>query len=211
MDDATAQRAGQAAAGRDVARRLTVAGLRPGDFGVLDVEVRQVHPARTFQRKRGGEGSLCRVTLGDASGEVDLVLWDDEIGLTRDGTLRPGAWLRVQGLTVKDGWKGGVELGIGGGRITPHAAPADAGGAAGPAGPLEGTLTALGDTHVVTGPDGPRFKAEATLQTADGEAFVTLWDDAVKALQGRVGDALTVPDAVPHPVLEGYWVAGTPP
>lgn len=182
-------------------RRSTVAQLEVGAFGVLDAVVDQVHPSRVFQRKRGGEGMLCRVTLSDATGTIDLVLWDDEIRLTHEGPLVPGGHVRLRGATVKAGYRGGIELGLGSAVVEPMDMP-------GPPNMLAGVLRELGATQVVDGPDGPSFKAEAVVDTPDGPAMLVAWDDAVKALQGAVGDEVVVPEAVPHPALPGCWIAG---
>src|SRR5687768_11761202 len=79
LEPATAARLARARGGAEVANRLQVATLEPGRVGVLDAQVRAIAPSRTYDRKRGGQGLLQRVTLADATGEVDLVLWDDEL------------------------------------------------------------------------------------------------------------------------------------
>lgn len=183
-------------------RCLTVADLEVGRFGVLDAMVEQVHPTRVFQRKRGGDGMLCRVTLSDATGSIDLVLWGDEIRLTREGPLLPGCRVLLRGATVKAGYRGGLELGLGSAVVEAVASR--------PAG-LRGVLRELGPTEVVQDAGAPAFKAEALLDTAQGPATLIAWDDAVKALQGRVGQEVDLPQAVEHPALPGYWLAGRGP
>jgi ssDNA-binding replication factor A large subunit len=119
IDPATADRLRRALAGEEVERRLQVRDLAPGDAGVLDVEVVRWGPTRSYSRKRGGTGQLARLSLADATGEVEMVLWDDEVPRLRDWP--PGTRLRLRGAPVKSGWKGGVELGLGSARV--EAAP----------------------------------------------------------------------------------------
>src|SRR5688572_18471856 len=145
FEPATAERLARAGAGEDVARHLQVAGLEPGDVGVLDVQVRGVSPARTYDRKRGGQGLLQRVTLADATGEVDLVLWDDETRQAKDGPFQAGAFLRLRGAAVKAGHRGGVELGLGSALV--ETAPERPVGR-----PIEGTLASLGEVRPVGAP-----------------------------------------------------------
>jgi hypothetical protein len=112
LSPAVAERLDRARSGHDESRHLTVAGLAPGMFGVLNVTIVQVHPIQTYRRKQGGDGLLGRLRVADATGEVELVLWDDETNHIRDGTFGAGVQLRLAGATVKQGFRGGVELGL---------------------------------------------------------------------------------------------------
>jgi hypothetical protein len=210
----TAARLSLARAGADPARRLRVATLEPGQAGVLDVEVRAVGPARPYDRRRGGQGLLQRVTLADGTGEVDLVLWDDERRQCQDGPFQPGAFLRLRGVAVKAGHRGGVELGLGSALVEPLPAPASASasgavpgtGAATSAGVLEGRLAAIGEVRPVGAPPAMRFTVEATLETTAGPVQVAAWDQAVKALRAvGVGGRLRIQGAAPNPLLDGWW------
>jgi hypothetical protein len=203
LDAATAACLARARAGEDVARHLKVAALVPGDVGVLEVQVRAVAPVRTYVRKRGGEGLLQRVTLADATGEVDLVLWDDETRQAKDGPLQPGAFLRLRGAAVKAGHRGGVELGLGSALVE------GLGVAFGAATTLEGVLVSFGEVRPVGDPPAVRFTMEAVLDTVSGKATLVAWDAAVKSLRiARPGDRVIVQGALTNPLLDGWWTAG---
>lgn len=212
MDDdllapATAARLARARAGGDVARRLQVANLEPGDNGVLEVQVRGVAPARTYERKRGGQGLLQHVTLADATGEVDLVLWDDEVRHTKEaaGAFQVGAFLRLRGASVKAGHRGGVELGLGSAIVEAVALSPSTGG------PLEGTIAAFGEVRPVGAPPALRFTMEVTLETPRGQVRVAAWDDAVKQLRAAgLRAEVRLPAAVPNPMLDGWWTTSGP-
>lgn len=214
LDEATAARLARARAGEDVARRLLLAALVPGDVGVLEVQVRAVAPTRTYERKRGGQGLLQRVTLADASGEADLVLWDDEVRQAKagDGPFQPGAFLRLRGAAVKAGHRGGVELGLGSAvveRIDPPLAAAAAAGSR--AGPLEGVLRSFGEVRPVGAPPALRFTMEAELDTPRGPVRVAAWDEAVKQLRAAgLGAAVRLPNAEANPLLDGWWTVRAP-
>ncbi len=115
LEPATAARLARALAGEPSERHLTIRELQPGDAGVLEVEVVRWGPTRSYNRKRGGSGQLARLMLADATGEVEMVLWDDEVARLREWP--PRTWLRLRGAPVKAGWKGGVELGLGSARV----------------------------------------------------------------------------------------------
>src|SRR5687767_10668446 len=61
LDPLAAARLAAARAGADLAVRLRLGDLTPGQVGIVEAEVRAVAPVRKYQRKRGGEGLLVRV------------------------------------------------------------------------------------------------------------------------------------------------------
>ncbi len=174
-------------------RRLRVADLDVGVWGVIDVVVDQVHPPRTFRRKNGSDGTVSRVTLSDDTGTIDMVLWDGEGELTR-GELAAGKRITIRGPTVKAGWKGGIELGLGA-AIIEAKETADT--------TLRGTIVAIDDTEIVDG----RFRAEVELG-AKGETWrLVLWDEDIKAARDAgIGGAFAVAGEH-HPSLDGWFIA----
>ncbi|HLF16469.1 MAG TPA: OB-fold nucleic acid binding domain-containing protein [Candidatus Thermoplasmatota archaeon] len=202
LEPSTAERLRRARSGEEVARRLRVADLEVGDVGILEAVVRTVSPVRSYNRKRGGEGLLCRVTLEDGSGEVDLVLWDDEARLAKDGPFRAGSALRIAGATVRTGWKGGIELSLGDAEVT-EAAPPSA------ASVLEGVLRSLAEAEAVGSPPAVRFRAEAVVETPAGPVRIVAWDALLLEMRRRgVGAPVALEGVAPHPFLDGWWVAG---
>lgn len=210
LDPATAGRLARARAGEDVTRRLSVAALEPGQVGVLEVQVRTLSPTRTYDRKRGGQGLLQRVTLADPTGEVDLVLWDDELAKAAPGgPFQPGAFLRLRGAAVKAGHRGGIELGLGSAAVEPLSSSASA-ASNGPV-DLEGLLGAFGEVRAVGAPPAMRFTMEAALDTDTGLVRVALWDQAVK--QARACGERTrvrLSGCTPNPLLDGWWTCSGP-
>ena len=116
LDPATGQRLAHTGEGQDTARHLTIATLEPGTFGVLVATIVQVEPVLPYRRKAGGEGLRGRLRLADSTGEVELVLWDDETAHVRDGTFAAGRRIVLRGASVKPGYRGGIELGLRGAR-----------------------------------------------------------------------------------------------
>lgn len=183
------------------ATRLRLGALEAGAVGLVEAEVRGVGPVRRYARKRGGEGLLQRVTLADATGEADLVLWDEETRLARaDGPLQAGAHVRIHGPLVRAGRSpGALELGITGAEVVALPAPPDR--------VLEGRLTSIGTTRPVGEPPALRFTAELTIETDRGPVRVAAWDAAVKgALAAGLGARVRVTGR-PNPFLEGWWTA----
>jgi hypothetical protein len=203
VEPATLKRLRQAQEGHDTSRHLAIAALAPGGVGILEATVAQVGAVRDYTRKRGGKGELCRVILSDGTAEVDLVLWDDEVRHTRDGLLRPGARIRLSGATVKAGYRGGVELGLGSARLelvppTPSS----------PAYRFTGVLQELGETRIVGEPPNERFQADAVVASDGAESRIVLEGETVKAARAMGAGATIILEAViPHPVLPGWFLA----
>ncbi len=183
------------------ATHLHLGRLEIGQIGLVEAEVRAVGVVRAYNRKRGGQGLLVRVTLADATGEADLVLWDDEVRQAQDGPLAPGSQVRLHGPVVKAGRGGGVELGLGGAEVV--ALPASQA----PTRTLQGLLLEIGDTLPIGTPPVLRFKADLLVQTRSGPVHVVAWDAAVKAaLAAGLGAVIDVQGA-PNPLLDGWWTA----
>ncbi|MFO1536140.1 MAG: hypothetical protein ABR586_10780 [Thermoplasmatota archaeon] len=194
VDAAAWQRLQRARSGADLPNLLRLATIAPGDVGVVEATVAQVHPVRPYNRKRGGQGELCRVTLADASGEADLVLWDDEVRHARNGALVPGARVRLRGASVKPGFRGGVELGLGSAVLERVEAPA--------AVTLSGVLVSLGETRVIDGPP-VRFQAEAVVRTGAGDRSIVLEGDLLRQARRATGP-IVLDGLALHPALDGW-------
>lgn len=183
------------------ATRLHLGRLEVGQVGVVEAEVRAVGVVRAYNRKRGGQGLLVRVTLADATGDADLVLWDDEVRQAQDGPFTPGGQVRLHGPVVKAGRGGGVELGLGGAEVVAIRASQE------PVRTLQGLLLEIGETFPIGAPPALRFKADLLVQTRTGPVRVVAWDAAVKAaLAAGLGAVIEV-QGTPNPLLDGWWTA----
>jgi hypothetical protein len=191
-----AERWRRARAGADLTRHLQIAFLEPGQVGVLDVQVRSVSSVRTYKRKRGGEGTMARVTLADETGEVDLVLWDDEVRHMQSGPFRRGQRLILQGPTVRPGYRSGVELSLGAASVRVVDAGEDG---------IAGVVVRIEGVRVL--PDGRRT-AQLLLDTPRGPAAVAVWQDVLDACQQVApGSRLLLTAVVPHPSIPGNWLS----
>ena len=69
-----------------------------------------VHSITTFKRQDGTEGKNRRLELGDETGVVTAVFWDEKAEAIRD--VEPGAYLRIVGARVRERIDGSLELHI---------------------------------------------------------------------------------------------------
>jgi replication factor A1 len=112
---------------RLVAQQLSIAALPSNAIG--DQRIASVHAGlnnstitghvitvgeiREFQRSDGTQGKLLRLKVGDASGEVTCVFWDEMADSVAREALTPGAQVRLLHGYTKQGMGGEVEFHLG--------------------------------------------------------------------------------------------------
>jgi replication factor A1 len=93
--------------------RMTISDLLLGTSdATITGTVLAVYPVRSFQRKNGREGKVVRVVLGDITGIVNVVLWDEQAEIA-EHRLKPEAVIRINHGYVRAGLDGKPELNVG--------------------------------------------------------------------------------------------------
>ncbi len=67
-----------------------------------------VHPASSFSREDGREGTLKKIELQDETGIITVIFWNSKVQEAAD--IKSGSLLQVYGAKVKESLNGGVEL-----------------------------------------------------------------------------------------------------
>jgi ssDNA-binding replication factor A large subunit len=91
-----------------------VSGLRSVD---LVARVVRIYDEREFERN-GKKGSVINVLLGDETGIIRMSLWNDETSLVREGKLKGGETVRIQGCWSKSDNRDNPELRLGRGTLS---------------------------------------------------------------------------------------------
>jgi hypothetical protein len=86
--------------GRSEVRIPPLDRVRPGVTSVVRGFVARIISVREFERE-GRTSKVANLLLKDGTGQVNLVLWDDNASLADDGSLSPGVWLRAANVNVK--------------------------------------------------------------------------------------------------------------
>jgi len=111
--------------------KKTAAMLVAREFGEVELKINQIKPEtgkvifvgkvvsiseiHEFSRSDGSIGRVANLTLGDGTGTVKVVLWDEGTEAISRGDITAGQVLRVKGIT-REGYMGTeVNLGQGGG------------------------------------------------------------------------------------------------
>lgn len=115
------------AAAMIVARELGVDLLQDSSRGQFKIEditedkrnvaliarVMRLDTVRTFRRKDGSEGRVASLMVGDNTGTIRVVLWDDMTRAISEGHINIGDVIQIRGGYVKKGFRDSYELNIG--------------------------------------------------------------------------------------------------
>lgn len=72
-----------------------------------------IGPMYSFTRENGSEGKLTRLLLGDSTGIIDVVVWDDKVDTLSEERIGPNEIVRISHGYVKDRLSNQQELNIG--------------------------------------------------------------------------------------------------
>lgn len=84
-----------------------ITDLRPNRVATLEASVEEVEPVREVLLEGGARRRVQNVRLGDGTGEVQLVLWGEEVD-----RIRKGDRVRIRDGWVKD-YKGRLQISLG--------------------------------------------------------------------------------------------------
>jgi len=93
---------------------LRVEDLAPGMNDVsISGRILLVGPTHSFTRENGSEGKLTKLLLGDSTGIVDVVVWDDKVYTLTEEKIGSDEMVRISHGYVKERMNGQCELNIG--------------------------------------------------------------------------------------------------
>ncbi len=98
---------------REFKIRNIVSGLRSID---LVARVVRIYDERGFERN-GKKGCVINILLGDETGIIRMSLWNDETSLVKEGKLKEGETVRIQGCWSKADNRDSPELRLGRGSL----------------------------------------------------------------------------------------------
>lgn len=100
-------------AGERIEAKLKIGDLTAGLSDVsLTGRVLHVFPSRTFERDNNRKGKVLRLLIGDKTGSVVVVFWDDKADHVEASKLKPGKIVRILHGYSRDR-RGNVEVNIG--------------------------------------------------------------------------------------------------
>jgi len=200
---------GMDGAGERIEAKLKIGALTSGLNDVsLTGRVLHVFPARTFQRADGRQGKVLRMLIGDATGIVAVVFWDDKADHIIASKVTRGKIIRVlHGYSRERQGTGEVEVNVGN-RGNVYMEPLDVVDAEFPqmdsffktpgqisatgAVNIEGVIMGHSPPSTFTRKDGTEGKvARLNLEEGGRQIIAVLWDDKVDEV-GKLGDGTRV-------------------
>lgn len=201
---------------------LRIEDLLPGMSKVdLLARVVRIQEPREFQRSGGRPGQVGSLVLQDSTGEIRLVLWDEKTSVLRQGGLKKGDIIRVQGAYVREGLDKRPELSLGArgtislcpdhplarelpplaksrvklADLASHMVEVD----------VLGRVVTCSEVRIFERPDGTTGKvATLILMDETGQVRVSLWDDwAEAAKEISRGDVVMIENATVRQGLGG--------
>ncbi|MGQ9680011.1 MAG: OB-fold nucleic acid binding domain-containing protein [Candidatus Bathyarchaeia archaeon] len=195
-------------AGERIEAKLKIGGLTSGLNNVsLTGRVLHVFPAKKFTRVDGREGKLVKMLLGDSTGIVNVLLWDEKADQIIAGRIGAGKIIRILNGYTRER-RGDIELNVGlRGEI--YQEPFDGLGDAFPPlhsffktpkdihGPgivnLIGVVTEKYSSSTFTRGDGSEGRvARMALEEGGGKITIIVWNERVEELDVEVGARLKI-------------------
>ena len=200
---------GMDGAGERIEAKLKIGALTSGLNDVsLTGRVLHIYPSRTFQRADGRQGKVLRMLIGDATGMVAVVFWDDKADHIIASKVSRGKIIRVlHGYSRERQGTGEVEVNVGN-RGSVYMEPLDVvdsefpqmdsffktPGQIGATGAvnLKGVIMGRSTPSTFTRKDGTEGKvARLTIEEGGRQITAVLWDDKVDEA-AKLGDGTRV-------------------
>jgi replication factor A1 len=86
--------------------------LEPGMECTVFGKVTNINQSRRFNRKNGSIGQVINLELTDDSGTCGLALWDKDVELVKNKTIKKGTNVKIVNGYIKDGFSG-IEVNVG--------------------------------------------------------------------------------------------------
>ena len=161
-------------------------------------KVANIRESRSFTRKNGSSGRVVNLELTDDTGTCGLVLWDNDVGLVHNDTIKKGTTIKVINSYIKEGFTG-IEANIGRWsllEIEPEDAPTFTSKLPDDIAMIKGTLIEVEGTRAFFKDDG-EFGFVTTIKIKDngGIKQLTIWNEKVKEIQQfNIGDTIEIHD-----------------
>ena len=200
---------GMGGAGERIEAKLKIGALTSGLNDVsLTGRVLHIYPSRTFQRADGRQGKVLRMLIGDATGIVAVVFWDDKADHIVASKVARGKIIRIlHGYSRERQGTGEVEVNVGN-RGSVYMEPLDVVASEFPqmdsffktpgqisatgAVNVEGVIMGRSPPSTFTRKDGTEGKvARLTLEEGGRQITAVLWDEKVEEV-GKLGDGTRV-------------------
>ena len=159
--------------------------------------ITSVGESKSFNRKNGSNGKVINLELTDETGRCRLVLWDKDVDLVKNKTIKKGTNVKIVNAYVKNGFNW-IELNAGRYgliEIDPENMPVFEGKTNdAPIDKIRGTIVEKEPTRSFFKDNGEiGFVTNIKIRNEKGIQQITVWDEKVKEIQRfKAGDILDI-------------------
>lgn len=182
--------------GRNKQTISKIADLKPGLEHTVIGKITDIGESRTFTRKNGNQGSVVNLEITDSTGTCKLVLWNKDVELVTNKTIKKGTTVKIINGYIKDGFNG-LEVNVGRWgliEIEPGDTPVIEEEKTVDSKIIKGTIFEIEPTNAFFR-DNMEFGFVTKIQIKDPEGLkqLTLWDEKVKEIQRfKKGDIVVI-------------------
>ncbi len=81
---------------------------------VIVGRIKDIYHVNSFKKSSGETGHVGSFLLRDNTGDIRIVLWDDQVGIFKDERFEKNEIVKILNGTAKNGRNGGIEIHVGG-------------------------------------------------------------------------------------------------
>jgi replication factor A1 len=161
-------------------------------------KVTKINQSRNFNRKNGSTGRVVNLDLTDETGTCGLALWDKDVELVKNKTIKEGTNVKIINGYIKDGFNG-IEINVGRWGlivIEPEVMPDSYKEKPSEKKVIKGKLVEIEPTRAFFKDDGKfGFVTNIKLETQEDIKQITVWGEKVKEIQKlKKGDSVEIKD-----------------
>lgn len=164
-----------------------ISDLKPDADTTIYAKITNIDKLRTFNRKNGSAGRVINLKIADDTGTCGLALWDKDVNLVENKSIKIGTNIKVINGYVKNGFNG-IEINIG--RygildIDPDSMPElNCEQTKNNKNIIDGKLVKIEPTKSFFRDNGDfGFVAKIQIETKDGIQKLSIWDEKAKEIQ----------------------------
>ena len=182
--------------GRNKKNQCSIEDLHPGIECTVSGTITDINEMRKFDRKNGSIGRVVNLELTDSTGSCGLVLWDKDVELINNKSIKIGTKLKLVNAYTKEGYSG-LEVNIGRWsilEIEPDDFPDFSHKQSINQNKIKGTIVEIEPTRSFFKDDGEfGFVTNIKIKDKDNVKQLTLWNEKVKEIQGlKQGDQIEI-------------------
>lgn len=187
--------------GRNLQNVSKIAEIKPGLETTIFGKITNISKSKNFTRKNGSSGTVINLEITDETGICTLVLWNKDVELVKNKTIKKGTNIKIINGYIKDGFNG-LEINVGRWGLI-ETEPDDMPNIEidnkqnNKSRSIKGKLVNIEPTRAFFKDNGDfGFVTNIKIKKEDGNIEdLTLWDKKVKEIQGfSQGDTIKIDD-----------------